>query len=275
MPGELLLALVPRLAFVGFNLAQPFLLLRVVSHVSQGAIDGNITRGLIGASALVFTGIAVSTVFGSMSLSRSPFFYTNPFQISRAIHEHMQYRMATMVRGVLVTAIYHKVNCLALSKLENSAAMTLMTTDAEGVSTIISSIYTITAASIQVGLGIWALSRFVGPVCLVILIPGIGKLATTLLSCTFFLLTIQIVATFAASIYLSKKMSAARVSWNEHIELRVAAASNILAQVKAIKLMGLAGPLADHLQQLRNAEIAASMADRRARLCLFASGMQG
>lgn len=88
----------------------------------------------------------------------------------------MQYRMTTMVRGILIAAIYNKVQCLGLPDLGDSAAMTLMTTDVEGVKTIVSSIYTVTSASVQIGLGIWALSWFVGPVCLVVLIPGIGNL---------------------------------------------------------------------------------------------------
>lgn len=67
--------MVPRLAFVGFNLAQPFLLLRVVSHISQGATDDDATRGLVGATALVFIGITVSSISSLDS---------NPVDLSRS-----------------------------------------------------------------------------------------------------------------------------------------------------------------------------------------------
>ncbi len=52
--------LIPRLSFVGFTIGQPFLLQRTVEAVSRGNIDINTAGGLIGASALIYIGIAVS-----------------------------------------------------------------------------------------------------------------------------------------------------------------------------------------------------------------------
>lgn len=70
--------------------------------------------------------------------------------------------------------------------------------------------------------------------------------------------------------YLGKKMAVARALWNGQIESRVAATSNVLAQIKDIKLMGLAGTVTKYLQEKREAEMVSSREDRKARLWLFA-----
>jgi len=50
---------VPRLCFMGFTFAQPFLLHTIVRAVSQQGLSSDITGGLIGATALVYFGLAV------------------------------------------------------------------------------------------------------------------------------------------------------------------------------------------------------------------------
>lgn len=67
-------------------------------------------------------------------------------------------------------------------------------------------------------------------------------------------------------------MTKARTAWNQEIETRVAATSNILAQIKGIKAMGLSDVMSEYLQEKRRVEIATSMQDRRARIWLFALG---
>lgn len=67
-------------------------------------------------------------------------------------------------------------------------------------------------------------------------------------------------------------MSKARKAWNEQIEARIAATSNVLAQIKSIKAMGLSQIMLDNLQERRHKEIQVSMQDRRARIWLFGSG---
>lgn len=48
----------PRLAFVGLVFSQPFLLFNIVAAVKDG-VSRDTAHGLIGATALIFTGIAV------------------------------------------------------------------------------------------------------------------------------------------------------------------------------------------------------------------------
>lgn len=59
---ELSLALVPRLAYVGFSLSQPYLINSAISYITHHkTLPKNYGYGLIGAYALCYTGLAAST----------------------------------------------------------------------------------------------------------------------------------------------------------------------------------------------------------------------
>lgn len=62
---------------------------------------------------------------------------------------------------------------ISAEKLENQAAVTLMTADVSAVEQMLSLLYEIWSAGVLVGLGIWSLSLFVGSACFLMLIPGI------------------------------------------------------------------------------------------------------
>lgn len=87
----------------------------------------------------------------------------------------MSYRVGTSVRGILVVAIYDKMQRLPKEELKNSAGVTLMTTDMASVQQMLDLAYDLLASSIQVALGIWSLSLYVGPACFLMLIPGLGS----------------------------------------------------------------------------------------------------
>jgi hypothetical protein len=55
-----LVAIPPRLLFVGFTFAQPFLLHTIVNAVGVSDLSNNTAGGLIGATVLIYLGIAVS-----------------------------------------------------------------------------------------------------------------------------------------------------------------------------------------------------------------------
>jgi hypothetical protein len=57
----LLLPVFPRLALLGFTVSQPFFIESLLNHLSQPEIDANVGYGFIGASLLIYGGIAVST----------------------------------------------------------------------------------------------------------------------------------------------------------------------------------------------------------------------
>lgn len=61
-------------------------------------------------------------------------------------------------------------------------------------------------------------------------------------------------------------MAHARTVWNAKVETRVAATSNILAQLKSIKAMGLTGAISNYLEKKRLDEIDTSMIERNSRI---------
>lgn len=65
-------------------------------------------------------------------------------------------------------------------------------------------------------------------------------------------------------------MGPARIAWNQSIQCRVAATSGILAQLKGIKMTGLAPIAANTLQELRVTEVNKSKDLRVLSILLFA-----
>ncbi|KAF7592270.1 hypothetical protein BBP40_000472, partial [Aspergillus hancockii] len=81
-----------RLCVVGFSIAQSFLVGRVVTLLElTDSLSLDMSYGLIGATAIVFTGIAVST----------------------ACYQHLGYRATTMIRGGLMTLVFQHMMDLA------------------------------------------------------------------------------------------------------------------------------------------------------------------
>ncbi|TEY52525.1 hypothetical protein BOTCAL_0257g00150 [Botryotinia calthae] len=84
----ILLPVLPRLCYSGFLFVQPFLIEQAISYLSQpsNVLEEDIGYGLIGATACIYLGIA----------------------ISNALFRHHIYRNVTMIRGSLVSLIYTK-----------------------------------------------------------------------------------------------------------------------------------------------------------------------
>jgi hypothetical protein len=57
----LLLPIPPRLALLGFTFCQPFFIEKLLDHLAQPEVDANVGYGFIGASILIYSGIAIST----------------------------------------------------------------------------------------------------------------------------------------------------------------------------------------------------------------------
>ena len=57
----LLLPIPPRLALLGFTFCQPFFIAKLLDQLSKPEVDANVGYGLIGASILIYSGIAIST----------------------------------------------------------------------------------------------------------------------------------------------------------------------------------------------------------------------
>lgn len=208
--------LLPRLAQSGFSLAQPFILQRAIAVIGDDMV-GHVERGfLLGATILCFGGSIVS----------------------KTTTAHLNSQLITRIRGALTGQMFDKSLRISQSESKNSATLTLMSADIEGIAAGMPKMFELVMTSVDLALGIYVLSLFVGKSCFVVLGP----------------LVVSAIATY----FIGKRMAVAFTAWNAEIESRVSKTSKVLSQVKALKMFGLAPTINRYLQNLRQSEMAKS-----------------
>jgi hypothetical protein len=95
-------------------------------------------------------------------------------QLSNAAYRHHTYRMITMFRGSLASIIFAKTLELKSSSFENSASITLMSTDIDGIATGFESFHEIWACPIEVAVALWLLEQRVSLACIAPAIIALG-----------------------------------------------------------------------------------------------------
>jgi ATP-binding cassette subfamily C (CFTR/MRP) protein 1 len=152
--GPLAWMALPRIFMIGFTFSQPFLIASVLNWLDNSHSASNLGYGLIGATLLIYLGMALSSL----------------------IYDQMLYRLVTMFRGAASSMIYdHALRIPDGTLGDRSATVTLMTTD---VDRIIASLITLNefwARTIEVGIGIALLALHLGWVCLMPLIIVLSK----------------------------------------------------------------------------------------------------
>ncbi|KAJ5925239.1 hypothetical protein N7454_007878, partial [Penicillium verhagenii] len=144
--SEIATIAIPRLCVVGFSIAQPFLIGKCVTILQETtSLSENMGYGLIAATGIVFTGIAVS----------------------RATYEHLGYRTMTILRGGLMSLVFEHMMDLPLGGTDESSAMALMGSDIEMLAEYFySSVCETWANVLQLALATWLLQTQVGAVCI-------------------------------------------------------------------------------------------------------------
>jgi ATP-binding cassette subfamily C (CFTR/MRP) protein 1 len=99
--------ILPRLALLAFTICQPLILNRLLVFLDDTSQPTQIGYGLIAAYGLVYSGIA----------------------LSQALYWHCNARSVTLLRGVLVSAVFSKATELSTTATDDSAAVTLMSSD--------------------------------------------------------------------------------------------------------------------------------------------------
>lgn len=145
--------ILPRLLYSGFRFAQPFLINAVVDFVGEpeGEYSENVAAGLIGATVLVYVGLAISTSW----------------------YNHLTCQLLTMCRGSLASLVFKKTLKLETTSIKDSAPVTLMSTDIEAIVAGGATIHELWANLLELPVGIYLLYRQVGPPSLLILVPGL------------------------------------------------------------------------------------------------------
>ncbi|KAF3026419.1 hypothetical protein E8E14_010909 [Neopestalotiopsis sp. 37M] len=162
----LLLVIFPRLCMIGFTFAQPFLISATLSLLSEPSDQQstNAGYGIIGATALVYLGLAVSTLNYNQNL----------------------YRFVTMFRGATVSLIYEHALAISSEAYDESGALTLMSTDVDRIILCLIDLNECWARTIEVIVGITLLALQLGWVCMtpivvvVISFFGAAKISSTI-----------------------------------------------------------------------------------------------
>lgn len=212
LPGPFLIPIAPRVALIAFKFCQPFFIDTTLEYLGDKDSPANHGYGLIGACVLIYTGVAVSS----------------------ALYNYYNQKAVFAARGCLAAAIYRKTTEAKLSAADNSAALTLMSTDIERIVKGGQFVHDVWANVIEVAIGCWLLQTkigvaFVAPL-IVIAVCAAG---------TAWLLTV-----------IGKKQA----EWMERIQNRVGLTANAITHMKLYKISGITTPVADLIQTLRVGE---------------------
>lgn len=232
MLGPFAATVLPRLALTFFRFMQPLLIHRITELVSDPDSASATDRGwgLTVATGMVYIGLAVTG----------------------AAYQHKTNRMATMVRGSLVGAIYAQTLDLSVTSLDESAAITLMSSDVERICDALLPIHNIWSGPLEIALAIWLLQKEIG-------IALLGPLFITAMAvCGPFL--------------ISNLMGKSQKIWLERIQTRTDATAKMLQTMKGVKMLGLSSKISNIIYQLRLDEIADSLRMRKLFVTMLAFG---
>ncbi|KAE8415945.1 putative multidrug resistance protein [Aspergillus pseudocaelatus] len=217
---EFLAVVWTRLCLIGFSFAWPFLIMAAVQHVERPmtAKTQNRGYGLIGATFLVYLGIAFSNVHYRQRFSR----------------------VTTLFRGAMIALIHDWTLTLQDGLYTESAALTLMSTDVDGIIEHLENMNDVWARTIEVAIGITLLGLQLGATCIVPLLLTLACLIGQKL--------------------VANSIGNDQQNWNLEIQKRVKNTSAVLGSTKAIKVSGLSNALAQNLQERRERELVVSRA---------------
>ncbi|KAK7192380.1 Canalicular multispecific organic anion transporter 1-like protein 2 [Paraphaeosphaeria sporulosa] len=225
LAGPLLIPIFPRLALLGFTLCQPLFMERLLDYLSQPTLDPSIGYGFIGATFFIYSGMAIST----------------------AIYWYFCDRLRTMTRSVLVTEIYLQATKARIGVSDDSAALTLMSTDMERIKYGMRSLHEIWASLLQASFAAWMLYIRLG----VVFVAPIGI----------------IVAGFISLAILTKYTGDSQREWMAAVQERVGLTATVISSMKNLKISGLSAAISSTVQKLRVDELAASVKFRKIFIC--------
>ncbi|KAK1984403.1 ABC transporter [Colletotrichum cereale] len=204
--GPVSVAIIPKLFQIAFNYAQ------------STRLYNNRGFGLIGAYALVYTGIAVST----------------------GQYDWRNQRAASMTRGSTTALVYRKALRLDLTSpnVSPSGALTLVGTDTETISQGITHLHEVWGGLLEIGIGIYLIYRQLGAACAM----PVALVFVVLITTAFFA-----VPTGKAS-----------AEWIKASQDRVSTTSKTLGNIKWLKVSGLNDVAFSVIQKLRGTELEVS-----------------
>ncbi|KAJ5949963.1 ATP-binding cassette transporter [Penicillium verhagenii] len=214
----LVFGVVPRLCLAVFTFCQPFLINTTVNYMNEDATVDTKQRGQGIIGAYVLVYLGIA--------------------VSNSVYKRQLNRFSTMTRSGLISLIFTQTTQLKASDVVDSAALTHMGTDTERIVSNLRSIHEIWATVLEVGVAVWLLKRQVNVSCVV---PGVITIGSVL-----------------AVAPLSSRMGQAQGQWVERVQSRISMTSNLLRDIKSVKMLGLSGVMYKTITKLREAELKTS-----------------
>lgn len=214
---RILATMAPRLVLVLCTISSPLLLEKLLAYLQsdfRGSSPDALGNGLILAFAVVYLGIAVST----------------------SVYWYSHFRVITIVRASLVSAISRKAGTVDISLLSDpSASLTLMSSDVERISEGLRTAHELWANLIQVGVATYLLKLQVGFACVVPIVLALGSAAM--------------------SLWISNLANLRQKHWMEAIQSRIGLSSSTLLSTKGVKMRGLDRTLRSIIGRFRRIEL--------------------
>ncbi|CAG8903863.1 unnamed protein product [Penicillium egyptiacum] len=233
-------AVAPRLCLIGFKFAQPFLINDLIGYVSENDSSelSGVKYGFIGATVLVYVGIAAST----------------------ALYKRQAIRMVTMTRGSFVTMIYSKTLHQASGRCEEASSTTLMSTDVDRIVTGLLNSHELWASPVEIVIALVLLGKSIG-------YPSVAALGIAL---SMLLLNARIerhakkgtnqnTVSVLGSSYLAPQMRQRQKAWVHAVQERVNFTSVILKEMRQIKMFGIESDVVFKTHGLRELELHRSL----------------
>ncbi|KYK57921.1 hypothetical protein DCS_04934 [Drechmeria coniospora] len=201
----------PRFCLIAFTFAQPFLIQRILLLITRpaGDLTDLASYALIAATFLVYVGLAVLGQHYNQKVNR----------------------FKTIFRGASVSLIYSEALRTQAGVYDDSAAVTLMSTDVDQITACLTELNECWARAIEVALGLYLLAQQLGYVCVV---P-----------------VIVVVVSFFGVKRIAAGIGNSQGAWVEAVQKRIGLTSSVLLSVTSIKMMGLASVLTEVLQSER------------------------
>ncbi|PNP75514.1 hypothetical protein FNYG_11143 [Fusarium nygamai] len=159
-----------------------------------------------------------------------------------ALAQHQNYRLITMIRASLVSLIYDRTLTLDLVEAKDSAALTLMSTDVERIGQGLQFVHEIWATPAEFGVAIFLLQREV----------ALGSLAPVII----------VIISIVGTVLLGMKIDPHQKQWIEAIERRIGSTTDMLRNMKGVKMSGLEDAITSILQAMRVEEVNISRATK-------------
>ncbi|KAK0739438.1 hypothetical protein B0T21DRAFT_142373 [Apiosordaria backusii] len=212
-----LLPVGPRIALGAFQFCQPFLIETLLGYLEQPIETSPKNIGY----GLIGAGLII---YVGMA-------------VSAALYGYFQERAMYMTRGLLAAAVYRKTTGARISAADDSAALTLMSADIERVLVGCLEVHEFWANMVEVAFACWLLSRKIG---VAFIAPVI--IVSFCVVCSFF---------------LAKLTGPRQKAWMERIQKRVGLTTNMITQMKHLKISGLSSPVEESIQAMRVDELQA------------------